>query len=104
MQLDTPISLTASDSAAHESNSPRKLGHRPADSLCDFRVRNLTLVGSGLRNNVQVFACFDDPGAGVVVGVVAVVDRVLEHCGLPTVLEITVPGVASRVTVINKKK
>lgn len=73
------ISLFDRDSTAHWLNLPRKLGHRSAHGLLNLRVRNLALVCSGRRNDIQVLAGFNDACTGVIVGVVAVVNGILEH-------------------------
>ena len=80
--------------------SPRKFVEphaRAAHDLIDHRLNLAAAGGVGVLHR-QVLACFRRPLARRVVGVVTLVDGVLERVDLPTILEVSVPGQARRVS------
>lgn len=75
----------------------REFGQGASDSLLNDGS-NLASVGSGSRLEGEEAACFGDTLASLIVGVVALVDSVLKSVGVPSILEVSVPGVSSGVT------
>jgi hypothetical protein len=78
-----------------------QLGEIPSNDFVGDRL-DLALVRNACLADVQVLACLGLAIAGGVVRVVALVDGALERSQVPAVLEVTVPGVAGRVTVWKK--
>ena len=80
--------------------SPRQLVQldtRAADDLVNDRL-DLALVGRGGFLDGEPLARFRGSVAGLVVGVVAIVDGALQGVGVPTILEVPVPGKSSGIT------
>lgn len=68
-------------------------GGNLVDSRTDF-----TVVGSRRALESKVRASFSISRASRVIGVVAVVNRILERCDVPPIKEISMRGVASGIT------
>ena len=80
--------------------SPRKFVEphaRAAHDLTDHRLNLAAAGGVGVLHR-QILASLRRPLASRVVGVVALVDGILERVDLPAILEITVPGESRRVS------
>jgi hypothetical protein len=98
--MDRTVSIRVDGGIARASLNriaTRKLSQDTVNSLADNGA-DLASVGRRSGLHFEELAGLRDTVVSLIIGVVALVDGILENSGIPTVLEVTVPGVSSRVT------
>lgn len=68
----------------------------PVNCFVDYWADPARIANTGCED-IQVRACLGDTVASLIVGIVTLIDGVLEGSSVPTVLEVRVPRVTGRI-------